>query len=89
MSLKLDYHRNHLDFFPEDLGECSEEQGKRICQDIKTMQERYQGLWDAYMIAEYRWTLKRDCLGKSNFWKSWKWRFCVLIIDKHMIVIEW
>jgi hypothetical protein len=66
MSIKLHYLHNHLHFFPENLGDFSEEQGERFHQDIKTMEERYQGLWDAHMMADYCWTLKRDCPGISH-----------------------
>ena len=43
MSIKLHYLFNHLDYFPENLGDVSEEQGERFHQDIRTMQERCQG----------------------------------------------
>ena len=32
--------------FPENLEGCSEEQGKKFRQDIKVMEQRYQGRWD-------------------------------------------
>jgi len=37
-----------------------DEQGERFHQDIKEMETRYQGRWDAVMMADYCWTLKRD-----------------------------
>jgi len=43
--------------FPENLGDMSEEQGD---QDIKVMEERYQGRWDSNMMADYCWALMRD-----------------------------
>ena len=43
--------------FPENLGDVSEEQGD---QDIKIMEERYQGRWDSNMMADYCWALMRD-----------------------------
>ena len=51
----------HLDYFLENLGDVSEEQGERFHQNIRTMKERYQGCWDSHMMADYRWTLTRDC----------------------------
>ena len=42
MSIKLHYLFSHLDYFPENLGDVSEEQGERFHQDIKMMEERYQ-----------------------------------------------
>ena len=43
MSIKLYCLFSHLDYFPENLGDVSVEQGKRFHQDIKMMEERYQG----------------------------------------------
>ncbi|GBP00205.1 hypothetical protein EVAR_832_1 [Eumeta japonica] len=58
MSIKLHYLRNHLDKFPDNLGNYSEEQGERFHQDLKVMEERYQGRWDCHMMADYCWSLK-------------------------------
>jgi hypothetical protein len=52
MSVKVHYLHSHLDRFPEDLGDLSEEQGERFHQGIKTMEARYQGRWDAHMVAD-------------------------------------
>lgn len=62
MSLKLHFLHSHLDFFPENLGAVSEEQGERFHQDIKEMERRYQGRWNTSMIADYCWTLLRERL---------------------------
>ena len=35
MSIKLHYLFSHLDYFAENLGDVSEEQGKRFHQDIR------------------------------------------------------
>ena len=43
MSIKFHYLFSHLDHFPENLGNVNEEQGERLHQDIRTMEERYQG----------------------------------------------
>ena len=53
MSVKVHYLHSHLNRFPEKLGDLSEEQGERFHQDIKTMEGRYQGRWDAHMMADY------------------------------------
>lgn len=60
MNLKLHFLDSHLDYFPENLGHFSEEQGERFHQDIKEMERRYQGRWDDHMMADYCWNLKRD-----------------------------
>ena len=66
MSIKVHYLHSHLDYFPENLGDLSEEQGERFHQDIKVMEERYQGRWDIHMMADYCWTLQRECPGKTH-----------------------
>jgi hypothetical protein len=43
MSLKVHFLNAHLDYFPENLGAVSEEQGERFHQDIKEMETRHQG----------------------------------------------
>lgn len=60
MSLKVHFLHSHLEFFPENLGEVSDEQGERFHQDIKSMEERYQGFWNDSMMADYCWMLYRD-----------------------------
>ena len=59
MSLKMHFLRSHLDYFPENCGDFSEEQGERFHQDIRQMEERYQGRWDVNFLADYCWCLKR------------------------------
>ena len=75
MSIKIHYLHSHLERFPENLGDLSEEQGERFHQDIKTMKERYQGRWNIYMIAAYCWSLQRDCPFQSHARKSYKRKF--------------
>ena len=60
MSIKMHYLFSHIDRFPENLGAMSNEQGERFHQDIKKLETRYQGRWDAALMADYYWTLKRD-----------------------------
>ena len=75
MSIKLHYLFSHLDYFPGNLDDVSEEQGERFHQDIRTMEERYQGRWDVHMMADYCWTLIRDCTEQSHRRKSYKRTF--------------
>ncbi|KAK4871977.1 hypothetical protein RN001_016101 [Aquatica leii] len=58
MSIKVYYLYNHLDRFQKNLGDLSEEQGERFHQDIKTMEDRYQGRWGTHMMADYCWSLQ-------------------------------
>ena len=60
MSIKMHYLFSHIDQLPENLGAMSDEQGERFHQDIKEMETRYQGRWDAAVMADYCWTLKRN-----------------------------
>ena len=59
-SLKIHFLESHLDFFPENLDEVSDENGERFHQDILAMEKRYQGKSTSSMLADYCWTLKRD-----------------------------
>ena len=59
MSLKIHFLESHLDFFPENLGEVSDEHGERFHQEIMYMEKWYQGNWTSSMMADYCWTLKR------------------------------
>lgn len=60
MSLKLHMLHSHLDYFPENLGMLSEEQGERFHQDLKELERRYQGKWNKNMLADYCWLMKRE-----------------------------
>ena len=53
----MDYYGEH---FPENLGVYCKEQGERFHQDIKVMEQIYQGRWYENMMADYCWLLKRD-----------------------------
>ena len=43
MSTKMHFLNSHLNYFPENCGDYSEEQSERFHQDIHMMEERYQG----------------------------------------------
>ena len=60
MGIKMHYLFSHMDRFPENLGSMSDKQRERFHQDPKEMETRYQGHWDAVMMADYSWNLKRD-----------------------------
>jgi hypothetical protein len=72
MSIKVHYLHSHLDCFPENLGDLSDEQGERFHQDLKTMEDRYQGRWDTHMMADYCWSLMRDSPGTTYSRRSLK-----------------
>ena len=60
MSLKIHLLYSHLDFFPENMGDESDEHGERFHQQIKEMERRYQGHWDESMMGYYCWFLIRE-----------------------------
>jgi len=43
MSLKVHFSHSHVNYFPENLGAYSEEQGVKFHQDLLTMEIRHQG----------------------------------------------
>ena len=72
MSVKMHFLRSHLDYSPQNCGDLSEEQGERFHQDIRVMEERYQGRWDVSFVADYCWCLKRDVVATQHRRKSLK-----------------
>ena len=66
MSIKLHFLHSHLEHFPENLGDYSEEQGERSHQDINEIERHYQERWDEHMMADFFWLLKRDVAGESK-----------------------
>ena len=60
MSQKIHFLESHLNIFPENLGDVSDEHGERFHQAIMTMVKRYQGKWTSSMLADYCWKLKKD-----------------------------
>ena len=75
ISIKVHFLHSHLDRFPENFGDVSDEQGKRFHQDIKTMEKRNQGRWDVKTMADYCWNLKRDLPNSKHSRKSRKRKF--------------
>ena len=78
MCIKLHYLFSHLDYFLANLGDVSEEQGERFHQEIKIMEERYQGRWGTHMMSDYCWTLISDCAEQSYRRKPYKPTFLQL-----------
>ena len=61
MTVKIHFLHSHMDYFPDNLGAVSKEQGERFHQDIKTMGKRYQAYWSKSIMADYCWRLIREC----------------------------
>ena len=53
MSLKMHFLHAHLDFFPENNGDVSDEHGERFHQEIKIIEGRYQGNVSPAMMADF------------------------------------
>ena len=66
MSVKVHFLKNHLDYFPANLGELSEEQGERFHQEIKYFEQRYMGKHSKSVLADYCWSLVREYTFNSN-----------------------
>ena len=60
MSIKVHFLHRHLDKFPDNCSDVSNEQREQFHQDIKTMEECYQGWWDKRMMVDNCWSIKRD-----------------------------
>ena len=60
MSLKIHFLHSHLDFFSSNLGDISNEHSVRFHQEIKEMENRYQGKVTEHMMADYCWFLQNE-----------------------------
>jgi hypothetical protein len=60
MSLKMDFLFLHLDFFPLNCCDVSDEHGERFYHDISVMEHRYNGKWSSAMLGDYCWMIKSD-----------------------------
>jgi hypothetical protein len=56
---KIHFFPSHLDFFPENLGSTSDEQGERFHLDVKFFGDRHKGFWDECMLGDYCWSVIR------------------------------
>ena len=52
ISIKMHFLFSHLDKFPDNLGDVSDEQEERFHQTLMAVEERYQGRWDRHMLAD-------------------------------------
>jgi len=59
-SLKMHFIFSHLDFFPLNCGNVSDEHGERFRHDTSVMEHKYKGKWSAAMLGDYCWMMKRD-----------------------------
>lgn len=57
MSLKVHFMHSHLDLFPDNMGDVSDEHGERFHQDAAVIEQRFKGKSIASMLADYCWAL--------------------------------
>lgn len=62
---KIAFTYSHLDEFPENFIDVSEEQGERFHQGIKDMERRFYGRWSVTcvivtMMVDFCWMLKYE-----------------------------
>ena len=87
MSIKVHFLKIHLNEFPANLGEVSDEHGERFHQGIKVMEKRYQGRQNTHIMADYCWSIQRDCVDMKHSRRSRKWKFVPQILDSCIIVL--
>ena len=66
MSIKIHFLHSHLELFPENLSQLSDEQGERFHQKISTIERRFAGNIQVKMLANYCWSLKRETDDSSH-----------------------
>jgi len=60
MSLIMHFLFSHLDFFPLNCDDLSDEHGERFRQDISLTEHRYKGKWSAATLGDCCWMMKSD-----------------------------
>lgn len=70
-SIKLHFLHSLLEYFPGNLGTISEEWGQRFHQDIKDMEQKYQGRWECKYDCRLLLDVKKRnkiqiCFNKQN-----------------------
>ncbi|KDR23684.1 hypothetical protein L798_11159, partial [Zootermopsis nevadensis] len=50
---KMQFLHSHLDFFPSNCGAVSDDHGERFHQDISAIEQRYNRIWSAAMLADF------------------------------------
>jgi hypothetical protein len=69
IALKMHFLFSHLDFFPINCGDVSDEHGERFHQDISVMEHRYKGKWSAFMLGGYSWMMKMMLLKQNIIYR--------------------
>lgn len=78
MSLKIHFLHDHLDFFPPNLGDFSDEHGERFHKDISTIEKRFKGKDMTHMLSQYCWSICRDTNPETHKRRSKHHKFLTL-----------
>ena len=70
MSLKIHFLYSHMDFFPKNLGDESDEHGECFHQQMNNTERRYQGFWDEAMMDDFCWFLIREIDNTHRRWSK-------------------
>ncbi|KAI0981211.1 hypothetical protein GJ496_004650 [Pomphorhynchus laevis] len=62
IAIKLHFLKSHFDYFPNNCGYYSDEQGTIFHQDIKYNEARFLEIWDINILTGHCWCLKGDSL---------------------------
>ena len=63
MSLKIHYLHSHLEFFPENLGDESDEHGEKFHQDFSHYEIRFNKKQQKSLLGDYCWNVaQRTCI---------------------------
>ena len=60
MSIQINFVSAHLEYFPDNYADYSEEHYACFNQDILSMEDRYQRNVTIKILDDYCWSLKKD-----------------------------
>lgn len=66
-TVKIHFLSAHLNYFPDNVGKLSDEQGERFHQEVSKIEKRYQGRWNKTMLADYVWLQKKETNYKFSY----------------------
>jgi hypothetical protein len=66
MTVKVHFLDAHIEYFPDNLGQFSEEQGERFHQKLKSFENRYNQSCSANILSDYCWFFVRESKCKLN-----------------------
>ena len=90
MSVKLNFLRSCMDYFPKNCEDLCEELSAHFHQDIRIIEERYHGHLDVNLLADNSWCLKRDVVAakprgkrrKDFSSRNTEWNDTIVVLKK-------